>query len=206
MKSSLLKILTATGLFLLSGVSLQAQIDSILTLDLRCYYQAKFTSSAARDTGKVPVVRLDSKQLISLLAKQVGVRFPGGSLLKIAPDGSVFVANSKGQPLGDVSRFFKAKVDHKNSLFHGTRNNVNLREVGRYYYPLTLTIDLPDLQFTVSGIVNETYKVSGENQLGVQITHSVGFSEINGKGTVDGKPAYFIGDLKLRGKEADIIN
>lgn len=204
MKSKTLNLLLAAGLFLAPTLSLRANVDSILELDMRGYFQAKSSTSSNRETGKVDIVRLDAKQLLALLQKKVGVKFNGGSRLKLATDGSVFVVNSKGAVVGDVSQYIKTVADYDNGLFNGIRNLSTNEEKGRTYYPITIKFNIPGFVGQVSGVVIEDFTVSPATKTGIQFLSGNGRAGINGQGQINGKGAYFEGSMTLQGKEAVI--
>lgn len=202
MKSTSLKLALYAGLFLFPAAALQASVDSVLKLDLRCYYQKKISSSNLKESGKVETVRLDSKQLLKMLSKEVGVKYPGGSQLKVAVDGKVFVADSKGNTLGDVSRFFSAKLDTNNSLFDGKYDGESGKEDSRNYFPISFSINLPALKGTVTGLAIEDFKANKPDKFGIQEITGRTSSSVNGKGLIEGRLAYYDGSLKLDGKNA----
>ncbi|MES2439539.1 MAG: hypothetical protein V4584_10750 [Verrucomicrobiota bacterium] len=205
MKSNPLTPIISAGLFLLPALTLQASVDSVLKLDLKCYYQEKISTSDTKEKGDVEVVRLDSKQLLKLLSKQAGVKFPGGSKLMVAVDGKVFVADSKGRTVGDVSTYFKAKLDGDNSLFDGKYNRENGEEDSTNYFPISFTINLPALKGTVTGLAIEDFKVGKADKFGIQQLNGKTTSAVNGKGQVEGKLAYYDGRMNLNGKQAIIV-
>jgi len=204
MKSKSLHLILAAGLFLFPALSVHANVDSILKLDMKGYFQAKYSATDSRESGQVGVVRMSSKQLIKLLSRQVGIRYPGGSRLKVAADGSVYIADAKGNIVGDVSEYFGAKADIANSLIHGKRNLVNGTERSKNYYPITFTINLPGLQGTFEGLVIEEFSVSAPSGAGVQFTTGTANSRVSGEGRINGKPAFFEGNLNLKGREASL--
>jgi len=199
------KLLLGSGLLLLSALSLQAEVEATLNLDLRCYYQDKITTSSSQVKGSVDVVRLDSKQLLKLLAKQTGLKYPGGSQLRVSASGKVFVSDSKGNSIADVSRYFKASLNHDDALLDGKYNRETGEEKSVNYLPISFTINLPSLKGTVSGISIENFSVSKPDKFGIQQISGKSTSNVNGKGQLSGKVAYLDGKLSLSGKEA-IIN
>lgn len=205
MKSNSLKLFLGSGLFLFSALSLQA-VEATVKLDLRCYYQKKITTSNSQVKGSVEVVRLDSKQLLKLLAKQTGLKYPGGSQLSVNENGKVSITDSKGTIIADVSRYFKATLDHDDALLDGKYNRETLEEKSINYLPISFTINLPALKGTVTGISIENFNVSKPNKFGVQQISGKSTSNVNGQGQLSGKVAYFDGKISLSGKEAIIVD
>lgn len=204
MKPSIPKFLLILSLALLPSLSLHAAVDSLLILSAKGYSQKKLTSTPERLEGKISTSRLDTKQLLQLLAKDAGVRYPNGTRLKVV-GGGVFVADSNGKVLGDVSRYFQFVVGSNSGLFEGTRNLVTGEEQTKTYQTMSFTINLPALKGRVSGLLTESVETSAASKLGVQEVRSNGESNVSGKGNINGTPAYFEGTLQLRGLEA-ILN
>ena len=73
MKAKLIPILAA-GLFLMPAQPLRASVDCLMSLVANCYYQQKFTSVGTVTTGHVDMVRVDSKQLLLLLEKELNMK------------------------------------------------------------------------------------------------------------------------------------
>jgi hypothetical protein len=205
MKSKTLHRLLATALFFLPTLSLQASIESTLKVNLKCYYQARTVTANNNISGQVNTVRLDSKQLIRLISRKVGSSYPNGSKLIVAADGSVQVADSRGKFLRDVSQYFSLENDQSSDLFSGKRNTLTKVENSRSYYRTRLTIAVPEIEVTCEGILIEDLKVTTPNKLKVQVSTGNSTSNISGNGTVDGKPAFCDGSLKLDGKQAEVI-
>ncbi len=205
MKSKTLQRLFASALFFLPTLSLQASIESTLKIDLKCYYQARTTTANNNISGQVNTVRLDSKQLIRLISRKVGNSYPNGAKLIVAADGSIQVADSKGKFLRDVSQYFSLVNDQTSDLFNGKRNTLTKVEASRNYYRTQLTIALPEIATTCDGILIEDLKVTTPNKLKVQVSSGKSTSNLSGNGTVDGKPAFCDGSLKLNGKQAEVI-
>lgn len=204
MKSPTLKLLLTSLLCLFPALSAQASVDSTLKLDIKCYYQLRTSSSANKDTGTAKVIRLDTKQLLTLLSTQLNIRYAGGIQLEIATDGRVFVTDSKGGRLGDVSPYFHANFDTKSRIYDGSRNTETNQETTRNYFPVSFTIDLPELKVTISGIADEIYKVTSPNGDGVQIFTGHTDSNVSGSGNFGGMIAHFNGTLTLDGRKAII--
>ena len=133
----------AAGLLLAPALPLHASVDSNLTLEVKCHTQQKFSTSGPNEYGSVRTVRLDAKQLITLLAKQLSKKFPSGAQLKVATDGKVFVTDSKGTVLNDVTAYLKADLNQKQLLFNGSANTATGKENSKNYFPLSLAIKLP---------------------------------------------------------------
>lgn len=206
MKSKTLHLLLATGIFLLPALTAQASVDSTLKLNIKCYYQLKTAVSGVKDIGIAKVVRLDSKQLIVLLGKEVSINYPGGSQLEVATDGKVFVTNSKGDRLADVSQYFHATLETQSRVYNGFRSTLTNQETTRNYFPVSFTIDLPSLKGTVSGMADEFFKVTPPNSDGLQLVVGHNNAEVNGRGTFGGTVAFYNGRLALDGRKAVINN
>lgn len=204
MKSKSLNLLIAAGLFLFPALT-HASVDSFLKLDLTYYYQEKLSSNEEGNSGKVRIARIDAKQLLDLIGKQLGANFPKGSQLKVAVDGKVYATDSDGNTLRDVSQYLEAKVSTKNRLFDGNVNHVTRKEDSRNYFPISFIIELPGLEGTVEGIAIETFKVGPPNKDGVQITTGQISSTVNGNGMVGVGAAYFEGTMELTGRQATTI-
>ncbi|RYD23188.1 MAG: hypothetical protein EOP88_05210 [Verrucomicrobiaceae bacterium] len=194
----------AASLLLAPALPLHASVDSNLTMEVKCHTQQKFSTSGPNEYGSVRTVRLDAKQLLTLVAKQISKKIPSGAQLKIATDGKVYVTDSKGTVLHDVSPYFKATLNEKQRLFNGSANTATGKENSKNYIPLTLTLKLPGLNGTLKGIAVENFKVTSPNSDGVQITTGNTIAEVNGKGQADGKTALFDGSLYLKGREATV--
>lgn len=204
MKLSSHRTFLAVGLLLAPALPLHASVDSNLTLELKCHSQQKFSTSGPNEYGSVRTVRLDAKQLLTLVAKQLKVKFPSGAQLKVATNGKVYVTDSRGTVLNDVSPYFKANFNPKSHLFNGSANTVTGKENSRNYFPFGFTINLPGLGGTVRGIGVENFKVTSPNSDGIQITTGNIETLVNGKGKVDGGLALFDGSLYLKGREATV--
>jgi hypothetical protein len=205
MKSKALKLVLATGLFLLSALSLQASVESILNLDVKCYYQAKYTSDAENNWGKVNYVRLDSKHLVYLIGKARGTSFPDGAQLKVMVDGRVFVVTSDGYKITNVTNLVEAKLGVQKRLFHGTHNNQTGQETSRSYFPISLTINLPQLKVVLDGIGTEDFQATEADQDGIQIKMGTINCNVSGTGSVNGKLGYYDGRMELEGRKAAIV-
>ena len=204
MKSKPLRLLLATGLFLFPALTAQASVDSTLRLEIKCYYQLKTAVSGVKDIGTAKIVRLDSKQLIVLLSKDAGIKYPGGSRLEVATDGKVFVTNSKGDRLGDVSQYFHATLETQSRVYDGFRNTETGQETTRNYFPVSFTINLPSLKGTVSGMASELFKVTPPTGDGLQLVIGHSDADVNGRGSFDGALAYYNGKLALDGRKASV--
>jgi hypothetical protein len=201
MMTPTLKWITAASLCLLPYTSLQAAVDSTIDVNLKCYYQSKFTSTQDRITGKVSTLRLSGKQLVTLLAKKSGIKYANGSRLK-SVDGVIFVADAKGRALGDVSKYFQIKISSIGTLFNGSRDLVGGKEKSRSYETVTFSLNLPGLEGTISGVLLDDLTIEAPNKFGVQYSTAAGTANINGVGLVDTKSAYFDGTMSLMGREA----
>lgn len=205
MKLPIRRFFLISSLSLLGTLASQAGVDSILSLKLVCYYQDKTTSNDTVINSTGATVRLDSKQLLSLLSKKLGVKYPGGTQLKVSTEGAVFIADSKGKVLGDVSDYLQMQFKTDESIFTGRRNLQTGFEVSRNYYPVSFTIDLPGLTGTVSGVAIENFSVSNPNRDRVQISIGNTSASVNGQGLVDGKLGYYEGSVTLKGREAVVL-
>ena len=190
------------GLFLLPAASLHAELDAVLRLDVRCYFQAKESASNKAMTGKVGKVRLNAKQLLSLIAKEKGVKFPNGSMLMAADDGSVFVADSRRAFIVDVSEFVLLVFERDEQLFNGRMSLKTGKEKSSTYYPLALDLKLASVQGTLHGIGIEKRTIGEPKKTGVQLTRGRTQSDINGKGMINGGVGYCEGKIDLKGKTA----
>lgn len=199
-----LNLLIGAGLLLLPALPLQASVDSMLTLVLKCYTQDKISTAGTTDTGRVAVARIDSKQLLILLEKQLNVNFPRGAQLKVTVDGKVYVTDSKAVVLNDVSTYLQATLDRDNRLFHGTLHGDTGQENSQSYFPLTLTFNLLTLQGTITGIAIEKFTASAPNSYGIQHISGQSASTVNGMGSFNGRVAYFDGSLRLTGKSESV--
>lgn len=205
MKSKTLKLILATGLALFPAASLRASVNSVLNLDLKCYIQEGTSVRGDINAGKVSTIRITSKNLLRLAGEQLGVRFPGGSQLKVTVDGKVVVEDVAGRAVSDVSQLFKAKLEVDDRLYNGRANRATNVENTTNYYPITLTINLTNLKGTFRGIVIENFNVTAPDRFGIQRVTSDGMSTVNGKGFLNGAVAYYDGSLKLTGRTG-IVN
>ncbi|MEX1116923.1 MAG: hypothetical protein WEB53_16875 [Akkermansiaceae bacterium] len=194
-----------TGLFLSSAVSLQARVDSVLKLELKRSTQKISSTSSTTVKGRVINSRVDSKQLLKLIAKTRDTQFPSGSKLQVAVDGTVYVADSKGKWMTDVSEYLRVEFDDQNSLFDGHRNLVTGTETTKTFFPIRLVINLPSVKGSVSGIANEDFKAREPDSDGVRILSVGSKSMVNGRGPVEGGTALYQGTLRLAGRRAEII-
>lgn len=197
--------LLITSLFLGSVISLQARVDSVLKLQLKRSTQTSSNTTSTTEKGRVSNSRVDSKQLLSLIAKARGTRFPDGSKLQVASDGTVYVADSKGRRVSEVSEYLRISFDDKNNLFDGHRNLVTGTETSKNFFPIRLVIDLPDLKGSVSGIANEDFKARAPNGDGVRIITGASKTMVSGKGSFEGGTALYEGTLRLVGRQAEIV-
>jgi|GEM_PF-4169440 len=204
MKTITFKLLLASGLFLLPALSAQASVNSTLRLDVKCYYQFKTSVSGVKSIGIAKVVRLDSKQLIVILGKQAGIRYPGGSQLEVTVNGQVFITNSKGDRLGNVSKYLQANLDTQSRVSDGFHNNQTNQETTRNYFPVSFTMDLPAVKGTVYGMANELFKITPPTGDGLQLTIGHTDADVNGTGSFSGALAHYNGKLALDGRSASI--
>lgn len=196
--------LLAVSLLLLPSLSLHAAVDSLLSLDVKCYSQKKIITTPDRVDGQVAVTRLGSKQLLQILTRDAGIKYTNGSRLKVVA-GAVFVADANGKVLGDVSQYFQLKVNSQAGLLSGTRNLMTGVERTKAYQSVSFTINLPTLKSKMSGLLTDDVQITSPNRLGVKEARSNGNANLNGKGTINRSLTYFEGTFQLRGNEA-ILN
>ena len=204
MKSSAQQFLLGASLLLLPSLSLHAAVDSLLSLNAKCYSQKKIVTSPDRVIGQVETTRLDTKQLLKILTKDAGIQYTNGSRLKVVA-GTVYVADANGKVLGDVSQYFQLMVNPQSELMDGTRNLMTGAEQTKTYQSMNFTISLPTLRGKVNGVLTENIQISSPNKLGVQDARANGDASIAGKGIINQSPAFFEGTFQLRGHEA-ILN
>ncbi len=204
MKSITSKLLLAGGLFLLPALSAQASVDSTLRIDILCYYQLKTYVSGVKSIGTAKVIRLDSKQLIVLLGKRAGVKYPDGSQLEVAVNGQVFITSSQGDRLRNVSKHLKANLETQSRVYDGYRNNQTNQETTQNYFPISFTMDLPGVKGTVYGMANELFRITSPTGDGVQIIRGHTEADVNGSGSFSSALAHYNGRLTLDGRRATI--
>lgn len=204
MKLHARKILPAIAGLALLPLSLHASVDSTMKVDMKCYVQDKFSETSANKFGTVRTVRVDTKQLLTLLGKQTKSKYPSGAQLKVATNGQVTVVDSRGAFVGNAGPYIKAKLALKSSIFSGKYNAASGKETSKNYYRFTLIVDLPTLKGNVKGTAIEDFKVSGPSGDGVRITSGATNVSVNGQGKVDGKTGYYNGNIYLRGRSASI--
>lgn len=202
MKSNKLPFLLSIGLFLLPATALHAGLDAVLRLDVQGYFQAKESASNKAMTGKVGKVRLNAKQLLGLIGKEKGVKFPNGSMLMAADDGSVFVADSKRTFIVDASEFVQLVFKRDEQLFNGRMSLKSGKEDSTTYYPLALDLNLASIQGTLHGVGIEKRTIGEPKKTGVQFIRGRTQSDINGKGIINGGAGYCEGKIDLKGKTA----
>ena len=190
----------AAGLFLLTALPLHASVDSMLTLVLNCYYQQKVATAGTVIAGNVDIVRVDSKQLLILLEKERGAKFPQGAQLKVATDGRVYVVDAKGVVITEVSTYLYATLNDGVRLLNGQRNLATGQENTRNYYPITLTFNFSTLKGSVKGVLMENLVVGAPDRYGFHVSTGKSSSTVNGSGFYNGKLAYFDGTLNLLGR------
>lgn len=201
MKAKLIPILAA-GLFLLPAQPLRASVDSLMSLVANCYYQQKVATTGSVTTGNVDMVRVDSKQLLLLLEKELGMRFPAGAQLQVTTDGNVNVVSSKSVFIADASAYLSATLNDGVRLVDGQRNAVTKQENTRNYYPITVTFNFAVLQGSIKGILLEKLVCSAPDRYGINVTTSNSSATVNGSGLYNGVVAYLDGALILKGKTA----
>ena len=204
MKSNSLKFLLSAGLFLAPALSVQAGLNARLKVDVNCYFQSKTAVSGGVESGKVGIVRLDSKQLLTLIGKEKGVRFANGSQLVITDEGATQITDASGTFLMDVSNLVRMEFQKADELLSGKVNLSNGKEDSRTYYPISLTLNLSTLKGTLRGIGIEDRLTTAPNGDGVQIIRGNTDSSVNGKGMVNGGLGYYEGTINLKGRNASI--
>ncbi len=204
MKSLALKTLFAAGLLLFPTMSAQAGLNSDIKLDVNCYFQAKTSFSGNVDAGKVGIVRLGAKQLLNLIGREKGIRFPSGSRLMADEVGNVFIADSLGNSIMDASPYAKLEYYKNNELLDGAINVSTGKEQSRTYYRLALKLNLTSLVGTLRGVAVEALLVSAPDRNGIQITRGTITSTVNGKGSVNGGAGYYDGKIVLEGRGATV--
>ena len=172
----------------------------MLTLTMNCYRQQRYVTTGTNISANVDTVRIDSKQLLTLLEKELSRKFPQGAQLKVATDGKVWVTDSKAVPITEVSAYLNATLDDGVRLLNGQRNLATGQENTRSYYPITLTFNFSTLQGSVKGILMENLVVGSPDRYGFHIGTEKSAGTVNGSGSYNGNPAYFDGSLKLQGK------
>ncbi len=204
MKSNSLKLLFSAALFLLPAMPLQAGLNAVLRMDVNCYFQAKSAASGDIVAGKVGKVRLNSKQLLQLIAREKGIKFTKGSILMATDEGAVYVADSQRTLLTDVSDLVQLEFEADVELFNGKVNVVTGKEDSRTYYPLALKLNLTDFQGTLRGIGIEDRIATAPQKIGVQVIRGNTDCSINGRGLVNGVLGYYEGKINLKGKTASV--
>lgn len=204
-KSSISRVLPlALGLSLLP-LGAQAALDSTLRVEVKGLIQNKRNFSGSKESGSVREVRVDTKQLIKLSSQQLRRSFPSGSQLFVLPNGQVKIVDARNNELADVSRFIKAKYVTKNPLYHGSANLSTGQESSKLYYRFTLQLNFPSLKGKLAGNAIETYSVGKVNRDGIQVASSSTNIGVNGTGRLEYKPAFYDGNLYLKGRQAVIV-
>jgi hypothetical protein len=203
MKSLSRNLALATGLFLLSTSGLQAA-EYEIQLNLTSYIQKEFSVSSSTEKQKIDKSRLDSKQMLKLLAREAGVDVSGGSKLKLDDTGKVFIVDSKKNQRVDVTRYLSAEFDLEAQLIDGKRDLENQKEKSTRYFPVTFTMDLSGLNGSVQGLAIERFKTTGPDKDGVQRITASSKTPFNGQGTINGKIAYFDGEIAIKSRAATI--
>lgn len=206
MKSKTLQLIITAGLLICPALAQETSVSSILTLDMKYYYQQSGTPSGTAGAGKVGVVRVSSKQLLNLAANQLGVRFPNGTRLLATAEGGVFAVNQKGTVLNDLSALFVLTRDTANLLFDGRSKQPAGQQTSRNYYPATFTFKVGGLDGSVGGILIETFEITAPDKFSIRRISSDSNTEVSGKGTYNNSLSYYEGKLKLTGRTALIQN
>lgn len=204
MKSTFLKPILSAGLFLLPVLSLHATPDTVLKVDVKCYFQAKTSISKDKQKGDVDTVRLNSKQLLKLIAREKGAKFPNGSQLIVNEAGGVAVFDSKGNFIMDASPYVTLVFSTAKQLVDGTRDLDDGKENTLSFYPIALKLKLSTAKGTLRGVAIEHTRVSSPDRDGIQVTRVDLESAINGKGEINGGFGCYEGEIKLEGREAVI--
>lgn len=196
--------LLSSALLLASGPVLHASVDSVLTLDLKCFYQDSSIVKGDTQYGKAGTLRVDSKQLIILISRESNTKFPSGSQLTVMTDGKVFVTPPKGGAPTDVTRYISATIASDKGVYHGSYNFKTGQQNLRNYYPITLKIKLPTLKATIKGTATEDLNTRKPDTDGVQISTSATKSAVSGDGWSKDMKAYFEGTLLMKGRQAEV--
>jgi selenocysteine-specific translation elongation factor len=203
MKSLSRNLAFATGLLLLSAPKLLAA-ESEIQMDLTSYTQTELSVSSTTEKGKISKLRLNSKQMLKLLAKQAGVDVSSGSKLKFDDTGKVFIVDSKKDRRTDVTRYLSAELDLRSQLFEGKKDLETQKENSTRYFPVTFTMDISGLNGSVQGLVIEKFKTTAPDKDGVQRITTSSNTPFNGQGSINGKAAYFDGDIVIKSRAATI--
>jgi hypothetical protein len=195
-------MLFSAGLFLLPAVSSKAGLNTVIKVDINCYFQAKVSASGGVDAGKVGIVRLSSKQLLNLIGREKGIRFPATTQLMADDRGNVYAANSDGDPIMDASPYIRLEFYKGSELLNGKVNVATGKEDSTSHYRLALKLKLTNLVGTLRGVAVENLLVTAPNKDGTQIARGNTDSSVNGKGRVNGGTGYYDGKINLKGRNA----
>ena len=200
-KSLPFPLLLAAALF--PALPVQATVPSPLVLNFTFYVQASQVTEGNLFKGEVDAVRLNSKDLLALLATQTGQTFPKGARIVVDPDGDVFVTDKNGVLIVDVSTF--AFADFGGDLFDGVYNTVTEQEKSKIYIAFGLELSLPaeGLVLDMTGLAKENFSASKPNNQGTQILKGKIACAVTGRGTFDGNLILGEGKIDLRGKEVE---
>jgi hypothetical protein len=206
MKSKPFKLFLSAAVLLVSSLGAQASVDSALSLDLTSFYQESYSVKGDIENGKSTKVRVNSKDLITLIGREAKIGFKNGSKLMVGTDGSVYVASPDGKTHTDVSAYLTSSVPAEGAVVDGKLNLSTGQQDRRNYYILTLELNLPEIRGTVTGVATETFSVSKPTRDGVQIFKGSTKASVSGQGYTRSKTSFFQGSATLKGREAAVLN
>lgn len=199
-KSLLCPLLCAAALF--STLPASATVPAPLVLHFT--YYAQVSEEIDEDGvvhGDVQSFRLDSKDLLKLLALETGMVFPKGSKIIVDPDGDCFVVDKNGDFIVDVSLFLFA--DFGDSLFDGFFDLDTEHEKSTIFIAFALDLNLPsdDLLLEIFGMAKEKFSASKPKNNGTQKLKGDINVDVSGRGSIDEELILGEGSVKLNGKE-----
>jgi hypothetical protein len=194
-------LLVAAALF--PAVPAQATVPSPLVLVFTFFVQASEVTEGDLYKGEVEPVRLNTKDLLALLAAETHQTFPKGARIIVDPDGDVIVTDKNGAFLADVSTLVFA--DFGPYLFDGVFNNVTEQERSKIYITFGLEISLPTegLVLDLTGMAKEDFTATKPTNQGVQTFKGKIACAVTGRGTLDGGLILGEGKIDLSGKEVE---
>lgn len=204
MKAISLKLFLSVGLFLIPSVALQANPTTTLVVNLSGYFQANQSVSGNIDRSQVGIFRVNSKQLLTFMAQEKGVKFPSGAVLKVADTGDVFVEGADGKFIMDAGDFLSVTFHKYRELLSGELNLANGKEDRRKLYPITLKLKFAAIQGTLRGLATVNLDVSLPNPFGIQTSQVAINSSMFGTGGVKGGTGHITGTINLTGKSAAV--
>ncbi|WP_367870200.1 hypothetical protein [Luteolibacter sp. Populi] len=200
-KSLPLPLLLAAALF--PALPVQATVPSPLVLNFTFFIQASEVTEGNLFKGEVEAVRLNSKDLLALLATQTVQTFPKGARIVVDPDGDVYVTDKNGVLIVDVSAF--AFADFGGDLFNGVYNTVTEQEKSKIYIAFGLELNLPveGLVLNMTGLAKENFSASKPNNQGTQTLKGKIACTVTGRGTLESSLILGEGKIDLTGKEVE---